>query len=237
MDILEYYKNYHKSGHYSLSWFKDSSRHLMIQNWIRENFKPGQTILDVGCGDGSFSEWMPEFNWVGVDINEEKSKYNGKRLTHNIEVFPYPFEDQSFDGVVCSEVLEHLWNPEGVHQEVYRLLKPKGVYIISTPNFNWIEHMLKGWAQVIYAPKQASHTKEHIRFYDVHTHIEMLKEAKFTPLDFCGADAQWGEFFQMARQELKKELPAKNDGDIDLLIGRMFRTACHTIGLMAVKGN
>lgn len=234
-DILKYYKDYHKSGHYTLAMFKGSSRHLMIEGWLKANLKKGDSVLDIGCGDGSYSEWMPEFKWTGIDINEEKAKYNGTRLVGNVEETPYNLPSDSFNAVICSEVLEHLWSPEKVNQEAHRVLKKGGIYIISTPNFNWIEHVLKGWAQVLYDPMLASHTKEHIRFYDLEGHLKMLSQAGFKPIDFMGADTQFGEFFQMARTELKQAMPEKPDGEIDLLLGKMFRTSSHTLGVMAVK--
>ncbi len=234
-DILKYYQEYHKTKPYNLAWFKNSSRPLMIQGWLERFAKPGAKVLDIGCGDGSYSEWMPRYSWTGIDINEEKQQYNGTRIVGNVETFPYALEAGSQDAVVCSEVLEHLWHPEGVHEEANRVLKKGGYYIISTPNFNWIEHILKGWTQVLYKPDTESHTKEHIRFYDVETHIRMLDKAGFTVVDFCGADTQFGEFFQQARQELKNVLPSKSDGEVDLIVGKMFKTVAHTIGLVAFK--
>lgn len=234
-DILKYYEEYNKSGHYSLNWFKGSSRHLLIEEWLRSNLKSGAKVLDVGCGDGSYAEWIPEFEWTGIDIGAPRTSYKGTHIVGNVEVFPYSVDSASQDAVVCSEVLEHLWGPENVHKEVYRVLKPGGIYILSTPNFNWIEHTLKSYSQVLYAPKQASHTKEHIRFYDLSTHLSMLQEAGFSPKDFCGADAQWGDFFQQARWELKNTMSHLSDGEVDLFLGKMFRLYCHTIAVLAVK--
>lgn len=235
-ELLKYYQEYHKGGSsYVLADWKGCSRHLMLEGWLKTHLKPQGKVLDIGCGDGSYSKWASEFNWTGIDVNEETTGYNGTRLIGDIEKFPYALDEGSFDGVLCSEVLEHLWNPEGVHKEAYRVLKKGGVYAISTPNFSWIEHMISGWSQVLYNPTGATHTKEHIRFYDVDTHVRMLTAAGFKVLDFMGADLQFGPFFQEARWILKESLPNKSDGEIDLILGKMFRTTCHTIGVLSVK--
>lgn len=76
---------------------------------------------------------------MGVDIevsghNHTDSKvdyfYDGKRL---------PFNDASFDAVVCFEVFEHVFNLDEVLAEIYRVLRPNGQILISIP-FAWDEH-------------------------------------------------------------------------------------------------
>ncbi|MEM3393038.1 MAG: class I SAM-dependent methyltransferase [Candidatus Bathyarchaeia archaeon] len=44
-----------------------------------------------------------------------------------------PFKQSSFDLITCFETIEHLYNPELMINEAYRILKPNGVFIISTP--------------------------------------------------------------------------------------------------------
>lgn len=234
-DILDHYKTYNQQGSYFLEHFKGSSRHLMFDEWLKTNLKPGAKVLDIGCGDGAFSRWMPEFSWIGLDIGEPKASYNGTWVKQDLESSPYELESGTFDAVVCSEVLEHLFSPEKVNQEAFRLLKSKGIYAISTPNFNWIDQTLMGCHQLIYDPVNATHTKEHIRFYTAETHVRMLEKVGFKVVDIQGADLQWGEFFQGARWELKRSMPDKTDGEVDLLLGKMFRDSCHTIGVLAVK--
>lgn len=233
--VLDYYKEYHKSGgQYSLENMKGSSRHLMIGNWLINHVKEGGRVLDIGCGDGSYSEWLPQFSWTGIDINEEKTKYNGNRLVHDIENTPYAGTAGSYDAVICSEVLEHLFSPEKIHAEAHRLLKPRGVYVISTPNYNWVEHVYGGFKQILYSPG-GGHLKEHIRYFTPETHKEMLDKAGFQSIEFMGADIHFGTFFQEARAYLGGALPERTQGEVDWMIGHMFRCVSHTIGILAVK--
>lgn len=97
-------------------------------------------VLDFGCGSKPYeSLFVNAKSYVGVDIelsghNHKDSKvdyfYDGKKL---------PFNDASFDAIVCFEVLEHVFNIEEVLAEIYRVLKPNGQLLISIP-FAWEEH-------------------------------------------------------------------------------------------------
>lgn len=207
----------------------------MFERWLQDNLRPGAKVLDIGCGDGTFSEALPQYNWTGIDINTEVTKFNGQRLTFDLEKTPYDLEEASFDAVICSEVLEHLWAPEKIHAEANRLLKPNGLYAISTPNFDWVEHHFGSFRQVMYN-LQEGHTREHIRFYNLDSHVNMLASAGFRAKDYMGADLQFGSFFRAARVLLSKGL-CKNQsiGEIDYTLGRMFPTICHTIGVLGVK--
>lgn len=69
---------------------------------------------------------------IGVDID----KNSEADIIWDLERFPYPFKSKSFDMIVSFEVIEHLWNYEKFLLECNRLLKDKGLLIISTPNRN-----------------------------------------------------------------------------------------------------
>ncbi len=234
-DILNYYKTYHaKGGEYHLEPFKNSSRCLAIITWLRQNVAPGEQVLDIGCGDGSFSRWAPEYKWTGLDINAEKDAYNGTRLVSNVETLPYALESGTFGAIVCSEVLEHLWAPEAIHTEAHRLLKPRGAYIISTPNVDWIEYK-QSMLQLIYEPT-VHYTREHIRLFNFASHTSMLHRAGFKVADYIGTDPHHGTFFQEPRAYLKEAFEGKKaDGEIDYLLGRMFSMICPGIAVLSVK--
>jgi len=57
-------------------------------------------------------------------------------VEHNLNVFPYPFKDNSFDVVEASHVLEHLDRPFDVMRELHRILKPGGKLILKVPHFS-----------------------------------------------------------------------------------------------------
>lgn len=102
----------------------------------------GAQVLDVGCGGGDFSKQVADKietdKIFGIDI-VEKSVVNARgENAINASVAdcenPFPFADSSFDIVVSNQVIEHLGNTDNFIKENYRILRPGGVCIISTPN-------------------------------------------------------------------------------------------------------
>jgi predicted SAM-dependent methyltransferase len=81
-------------------------------------------ILDIGCGLHKVHK-----DAVGMDI----SKVPGVDIVHDLEKFPYPFNDKTFDEVHANMVLEHLLNFSGAMKEVHRLLKKDGTFHIKVP--------------------------------------------------------------------------------------------------------
>ncbi len=109
-------------------------------------------ILDLGCGEGrhALTAFMLEdIESVGVDLNlsdlktvrtrfEEFKTPNTKNRSLQLSVADgknLPFENETFDKVICSEVLEHVPNYRDVLGEIVRVLKTGGVFAASVPRF------------------------------------------------------------------------------------------------------
>ena len=71
-------------------------------------------ILNVGCGYTSYG-----------DINLDYRELPNVDVVHDLNVFPYPFEDKSFDEILCFEVLEHLHSPYTTLKELRRIYRRK----------------------------------------------------------------------------------------------------------------
>jgi len=106
-------------------------------------------LLDVGCGDGSFSVLLKSFtNEVyGVDISEKAVESANEKITKacvvTVDEEALPFEDNFFDAVFCGEVIEHLYDPDYLLAEIHRVLKPDGLCIITTPNLaSWHNRLI-----------------------------------------------------------------------------------------------
>lgn len=235
--IKQYYEEYYqKGGLYNMSYWKHTSRVSFLIQFLTEHVKPGGKILDVGCGDMYLSTELTQYDWTGIDINIEKAK--GRAVKHLLENTPYPFPDQSFDAVVCSEVLEHIFDPLTVSKEIRRLLKPDGIYVLSTPNHNYIDHHLRGFKQIVFNLTE-SWTKEHIHQYTVDSHKEILEASGFKLHRYTGADAHFSGVFGAHREPLRVVVEkAYGDPDLkyvitDQIIGAMFPDWNHTIVIEA----
>jgi len=101
-----------------------------------------KNLLDAGCGTGWFSKAACEkgANVTSMDLGENllaqvAKKCNSKRVIGSI--LEIPFADNTFDFVVSSEVIEHTPEPYLALKEIYRVLKPGGKMVLSTPNKFW----------------------------------------------------------------------------------------------------
>lgn len=100
-------------------------------------------ILDMGCGDGALTYELSRrgAECYGVDLSEEailfarhKHLELGSGASFYVEsCLQTHFEDEYFEGVVSSDVIEHLDEPGMLLIEISRILKPQGVAVISTP--------------------------------------------------------------------------------------------------------
>lgn len=90
-----------------------------------KRLKPG-VVLEVGSGYLSYKEYIPHTKYMTLDIDEE-SKPDICCDLHDIR-----WDSSYFDTVIAIEVLEHLYAPENAINEIWRVLKPGGVCILST---------------------------------------------------------------------------------------------------------
>lgn len=110
-----------------------------------EFIKEGDSVLDIGCGDGYFlNVLLKEKKDVvvrGLTISDAEAKDCEKNLGKEerykgcvVEtVYNIPYDDDSFDVVVCSQLLEHLKEEEKAIREMLRVVKDKGFLICSVP--------------------------------------------------------------------------------------------------------
>ena len=102
-------------------------------------------ILDIGCGTGTFLDYVncSYFRYTGIDIsrvNIEKARRKHGRTFKVMSAEKLKFKDNSFDKIVCIELIEHLFTSEliAVLREMDRVLKPGGIAVISTPNLSYL---------------------------------------------------------------------------------------------------
>lgn len=95
-------------------------------------------LLDVGCGAKPYRSLFAVDTYVGLDIDNEISRQLGS-AEYLYDGNTFPFADASFDSVLCSQVLEHVFTPDEFLGEIVRVLKPGGRLLLTMP-FVWDEH-------------------------------------------------------------------------------------------------
>lgn len=88
-----------------------------------------EKVLHIGCGPDKYE------GAIGLDVNP-KSQAD---VIHDLNKFPYPFESGEFDKIIAVNVIEHLDNIPKVMEEVYRLLKRKGIFFVRTGHFSSVD--------------------------------------------------------------------------------------------------
>lgn len=135
------------------------------QKILSRLLEPNGSLLDIGCWDGSFSQYINESRYVGVDINLEPLKQaKRKRVEVVLASCDYlPFKGESFDACSMIEVIEHIYFPSHAVGEVHRILKLNGKLILATPNFANVADrigMLMGKHSI-----EGMEGHQHIRFF------------------------------------------------------------------------
>lgn len=97
----------------------------------------GGKVLDIGCGNKPYRSLFKEnvTEYTGCDINQ--TELNSVDIICNALEIPLP--DESFDTVLCTQVIEHIYDHKGLLKEAGRLLKKGGIIILSGPLY-WPVH-------------------------------------------------------------------------------------------------
>jgi len=107
---------------------------------------PSSKILDAGCGTGTITKKVVDYGCsaVGVDaspamIERAAGLSNNYKNSDSISfklidtIAELPFEDNSFDGVICSSVLEYTDEPDKIIKEFNRVIKYDGFFLVTVP--------------------------------------------------------------------------------------------------------
>lgn len=119
------------------------AEHLVRYVWAA-GYAKGREVLDAGCGAGYGARLLlgeGAKRYVGIDVAEEvvraaQERYRDDPATEFQvgDVTDLPFEDATFDAVICFETLEHLSNQPDALREVKRVLRADGLLLASSPN-------------------------------------------------------------------------------------------------------
>lgn len=151
----------------------------LIKNHVPLNGK----TLDIGCGVGEFCEMLRslDFDVIATDGEPRQAKVVKELgLPMVVSNFEYnlPFKPCTFDFVTTLEVIEHLVRAEYFLEEIYRILKPRGYLVLSTPNFLFYQSRL--WYLFGY---DLINEGVHIRFFTPQKLKHTLNQAGFKVIE------------------------------------------------------
>lgn len=120
---------------------------LLTVDLDRLDVRPGQRLLDAGCGEGRhcFGSLARGATVVGLDLDLDSLREPSKNLRRRgVEVgrmgamlqgdaFRLPFADESFDRIICSEVMEHVHDYRGAIRELARVARPGARIAVTIP--------------------------------------------------------------------------------------------------------
>ncbi|MEK7641487.1 MAG: class I SAM-dependent methyltransferase [Patescibacteria group bacterium] len=150
-------------------------------------------VLDVGCGTKPYEKLFTHATeYIGMDYDSPEN-----RKIKQIDVFydtkKFPFADETFDGIIFTQVLEHVFNPDEFLTEINRTLKKGGSILMSVP-FVWDEH---------------SQPYDYARYSSFGV-AHLLKEHGFTIIEHRKSLNDIRVIFQLIACYIHKSLPFKN---------------------------
>ena len=162
---------------------------MLTFNFKKYNLNHNGSMLDVGCGEGrhifGVMQEYPMMKCVGLDMDDDslKKAEEGYSYFESISevgaefikgsAYSLPFPDNTFDLIVCSEVLEHLHEYNDAVIEINRVLKPGGKFFASVPAF-WPEKIC--W----YLSKEYQNQPGgHLRIFDQKKLINEIEDRGF----------------------------------------------------------
>lgn len=143
-----------------------------------------KNILDVGCASGwmlsKISEKYPKAQCVGIDVYKKAIEY-GQKLYKNlrlisVDAHKLPFKDKFFDLVICTELLEHVENPQKVLSEIKRVLAPNGIAIVEMDSGNFLFQIVWYWWTNI---RHGVWRDSHIHTFNTKILENMIKDSGF----------------------------------------------------------
>ncbi len=123
-------------------WWFISRRELALTLLDKHLRSSKSAMLDVGCGTGAvLTELEKRGKAVGVDLSHDALTFSKERgLNHLVyaNAEQLPFGNAQFDAVISLDTIEHVPDHESAAAEIYRVLKPGGVFVMNVPAFNWL---------------------------------------------------------------------------------------------------
>jgi len=162
--------------HYEALWEELPSglqpAHLQLRRrFLLDRVRPGQRLLDVGCGEGLFAGALLQagLQVVAVDVADAALRRARERVAGlDARLIPFtgswPLEDASFDVVWSGETIEHVADTAPWLAEIRRVLRPGGRLLLTTPNHGPLTRLSLALSSRAFE-RHFDPLGEHLRFY------------------------------------------------------------------------
>jgi SAM-dependent methyltransferase len=163
-------------------WTPDDPRYRKVYA-ILGSQTPG-TLLDIGCGNGAFSEVLVRGGWKcsALELLPDLAKDalgRGLAVVAGDTSSPFPFASGAFDAAFAGEILEHQVGDDDFLAECERVLKPGGILILTTPNLVSLGNRIRmGFGML---PRFA-YDEPHYRIYTLDLLLRKIRSAGMTPV-------------------------------------------------------
>ena len=193
---------------------------MLTINFDRLKLEEGHMVLDLGCGFGrhAFEVLRRGAEVVACDmalneLHEVRATYAAMAEAGEIQVTSgaftsagdatrLPFQNETFDRIIASEVLEHIYNDEDALSELFRVLKPQGILAITVPSY-FPEKICWRISDEYHAPIEVG---GHVRIYRKRELEAKISAAGLVPIDFHRSHALHSPYWW-----LKCAVGTKND--------------------------
>jgi len=162
-----------------------------------QNIPPGSIVMDAGCGNGTFISLFQNRNWHlhGSDLSPTGIEIARKTFP-NINFFLA--DAQSFytdflnavgpvDVIISTEVIEHIYDPRAFLRNCFRLLKPSGTIVLTTPYHGYLKNVLLATSGKLDQHFTVLRDHGHIKFWSRKTITQVITETGFTNIEFAGS--------------------------------------------------
>jgi 2-polyprenyl-3-methyl-5-hydroxy-6-metoxy-1,4-benzoquinol methylase len=194
----DYEKMYARSYHEAF-YFKDAPPDYAPFSSLLEKYSKYRSILDYGCGDGSFVRFFFEkgYTCAGVEYDPELVKLLRLKMPaidfYTVSEFDRIGKEQRFGIIYLGDVLEHLADPNGFIRGLQRRLSKNGLIMIQGPlenngTFSLAYRKFISWLR---AGKPAAHVPYHISFSNAKNQKDVFEKNGFTTLYYTIYETSW----------------------------------------------
>jgi SAM-dependent methyltransferase len=109
------------------------ARNLLLKSVKRNAYLLYGRMLDFGCGSKPYKTLIKVDQYIGLDFNGQGHSHEGEEIDYYYDGKSIPFAAGEFDSILTTEVFEHVFNLEDVIGELHRVLKSRGLILITMP--------------------------------------------------------------------------------------------------------